>query len=81
MALLKSAAPITPKSILITVHLSSLLNFGVTAGGGISGDVGGGRTPENTVLNIPRLIFDNIKDYFYEKILYGGDRNILLIFI
>ena len=65
MALLKSATPITPKSIPITVHLSSLLNFGVTAGGG----VGGGRPPVNTVLNIPRLILDNLQDYFYEKIL------------
>ena len=67
MALLKSAAPITPKSIPIMVHMTSLLNFGVTAGGGDSGGVGGGRTPVNTVLNIPRLILDNIKDYFYEK--------------
>ena len=63
MALLKSAAPITLKSIPITVHLSSLLNFGMTAGGGVSGDVGGGRTPVNTVLNIPRLILDNSQDY------------------
>ena len=65
MALLKSAAQITPKSIPITIYLSSLLNFGVTAGGG----VGGGRTPVNAVLNVPRLIIDNIRDYFYEKIL------------
>ena len=69
MALLKSAAQITPKSIPITIYLSSLLNFGVTAGGGVSGGVGGGRTPLNTVLNVPRLIIDNIRDYFYEKIL------------
>ena len=69
MALLKSAAQITPKSIPITIYLSSLLNFGVTAGGGVSGGVGGGRTPVNTVLNVPRLIIDNIRDYFYEKIL------------
>ena len=34
MALLKSAAQITPKSIPITIYLSSLLNFGVTAGSG-----------------------------------------------
>ena len=34
MALLKSAAQITPKLIPITIYLSSLLNFGVTAGGG-----------------------------------------------
>ena len=65
MALLKSAAQINPKSIPITIYLSSLLNFVVTAGGG----VGGGRTPLNTVLNVPRLIIDNIRDYFYEKIL------------
>ena len=65
MALLKSAAQITSKSIPITIYLSSLLNFGVTAGGG----VGGGRTSVNTVLNVPRLIIDNIRDYFYEKIL------------
>ena len=32
MALLKSAALITPKSIPITINLSSLLNFAVTAG-------------------------------------------------
>ena len=69
MALLKSAAQITPKSISITIYLSSLLNFGVTAGGGVSGGVGGGRTPVNNVLNVPRLIIDNIRDYFYEKIL------------
>ena len=69
MAFLKSAAQITPKSIPITIYLSSLLNFGVTAGGGVSGGVGGGRTPVNTVLNVPRLIIDNIRDYFYEKIL------------
>ena len=73
MALLKSAAQINPKSIPITIYLSSLLNFGVTAGGGVSGGVsggvGGGRTPVNTVLNVPRLIIDNIREYFYEKIL------------
>ena len=34
MALLKSAAQITPKSIPITIYLSSSLNFVVTAGGG-----------------------------------------------
>ena len=34
MSLLKSAAPITPKSISISIHLSSLLNCGVVAGGG-----------------------------------------------
>jgi len=40
MALLKSAAQITPKLIPITIYLSSSLNFGVTAGGG-----GGGKRP------------------------------------
>ena len=32
MTLLKSATQITPKSIIITIYLSSPLNFGVTAG-------------------------------------------------
>ena len=41
----------------------------IFAGGGVSGGIGGGRTPVNAALNIPRLILDNIKDYFHEKIL------------
>ena len=47
----------------------SVISFEFWCGGGVSGGIGGGRTPVNTVLNIPRLILDNITDYFYEKIL------------
>ena len=41
MALSKSATKITPKSTPITIYLSSLLNFGVTAGDGCPFAVGG----------------------------------------
>ena len=51
MTLLKSAAKITPKSIPITIYLSSLLNFGVTAGGGcpLAGEVAADVKSDNII--------------------------------